>query len=146
MYEYGSDTNLIDTVTRECLEEIGLEKKDVQLLGFLNPVKNRSRSLDVTPFIGLVSSNFIPKLNDDEVEELFNYNLSTLIDPNYKRYTLFQNGFRFPVYTGGTYRIWGLSAVITEAFIATTISKYDKKSDQTIFTNYFGPDIKLINK
>lgn len=41
MYEYGSDTNLIDTVTRECLEEIGLEKKDVQLLGFLNPVKNR---------------------------------------------------------------------------------------------------------
>jgi len=55
-----SDSSILDTALRESEEEIGLKREHVQIIGGLEPILSGQRE-PVYPFVGIVSSDYIPK-------------------------------------------------------------------------------------
>ena len=73
--EDNQDSNSLDTALRETHEEIGLNPEKVEILGRLDQIISLYNYL-VTPFVGLISSDFIPNPNRDEIEIVFKVPLS----------------------------------------------------------------------
>ncbi|KAK6185025.1 hypothetical protein SNE40_007352 [Patella caerulea] len=60
----------VDTALREAEEEIGLQRKDVTILGVLPPLFASPRTT-VVPVIGIINSSFTANINKDEVDYVF---------------------------------------------------------------------------
>lgn len=84
------DSGPLDTALRETEEEVGISRKDVEVLGFLPLVDTVAFSMMVVPVVGRlpVSPTFIP--SEREVDRLFTPTLEELIDPSRWRYELWQ--------------------------------------------------------
>ena len=65
-----TDETAIDTCLREAREEIGLMEDQVTILSEHHPLINE-RGMMITIIVGLVSSDFVPKLNPEEVLKCF---------------------------------------------------------------------------
>jgi 8-oxo-dGTP pyrophosphatase MutT (NUDIX family) len=88
------DANMRATALREAHEEVGLSARHVQVIGEL-PVYITGTSFWVTPVIGLVSPDFEPCPNADEVAEVFEVPLSFLMNPaNHRRHAMDWQGAR----------------------------------------------------
>lgn len=88
------DANRRATALREAQEEVGLEPCHVQVIGEL-PVYITGTSFWVTPVVGLVSPDFKPKPNADEVADVFEVPLSFLMNPaNHRRHAWDWQGAR----------------------------------------------------
>jgi 8-oxo-dGTP pyrophosphatase MutT (NUDIX family) len=74
------DVDVVDTALRETLEEVGLARERVQVLGPLNTYSTVS-SYVVTPIVGLVEPPFELKLDSFEVAEAFEVPLQFLMTP-----------------------------------------------------------------
>ena len=59
-----SDDTEVDTALREAREEIGLESKDVEVIGPIVPYLS-SRKIFVVPVLALVNDSFQPKVNSE---------------------------------------------------------------------------------
>jgi len=80
------DTDAIETALRETEEEIGLDRRHVELLGFLDPYVTITGFL-VTPVVGLVTPPFELTLDSFEVAEAFEVPLAFLLDrANHQRH------------------------------------------------------------
>jgi len=106
------DGDLKNTALRESHEEIGLDPKDVRILGKLSEVRTLTSYYLVTPYIGLIPYPYDFKVNEKEVEELIEVPVSALQEKNEGRW----------VYKGHV--IWGVTAMILSDFLSF-VSSYD---------------------
>ena len=112
------DRSFIDTALREAKEEIGLSQSIVNILGTL-PDHETVTSFCVTPVVGLINTTFEPKLDRNEVDEVFEVPLSIFTNPkNFNIHDRMWNGIerQYFVVPYGPYYIWGATARILRMF------------------------------
>lgn len=107
-----TDRDLIQTALREAQEEIGLDPKQVDVLGDL-PAHETVTSYSVTPIVAMVPARlrFLPE--PGEVEEVFTVPLSHVLDRrNFTVQGRRWRGQKRYYYTApfGPYYIWGATA------------------------------------
>jgi 8-oxo-dGTP pyrophosphatase MutT (NUDIX family) len=113
-----NDRDVASTALREAYEEIGLQPANVQLLGCLGLHRTQKSQNIVVPVIGLMSASAQWFPQADEVDEIFEFPFTLLLDPDLpKRYV---GGDR----DGSWYwsnkpeDIWGLTARILVSLAA----------------------------
>jgi len=105
-----SDSDLLQTVLREAEEEIGLEAKDIEILGELDDIITFVTNYVISPFVAFISHPHSLRTNGREVKGAFSVPLSFLIDEaNFK-----QDSYAYE-YEGHV--IWGATARILKQFI-----------------------------
>lgn len=88
----ASDSSPVMTALREAREEVGLEPGQIEVLGSLAEFRT-STGFVVTPVVGLVSPPLNLKLDDFEVEDVFEPPLEFLLDAaNFSRQRLEYKG------------------------------------------------------
>lgn len=110
----AGDVTPLSTALRETHEEIGLEQKFVDPLGYLPPYQTTT-GYRVTPVVGLVRPGFDLVPDANEVEDIFEVPLEFLMDPaNHSKESRFWNGRErhFFVIPHGEHHIWGITAGI----------------------------------
>jgi len=109
-----SDAGPEAAALREAQEEIGLAPHNVTLMGRLPPHETVT-GFAVTPVLGLIKTDFVPKADPGEVEEVFTVPLAHLMSP--ARYGIEGRMWRGQVrryyaVPWGPYYIWGATARI----------------------------------
>lgn len=110
----AQDSTPVDTALRETEEEIGLDRRHVELLGAL-PDYYTGTGFRVTPVVGLVHPPFELQLDAFEVAEAFEVPLGHFLDPaNHQRHSLAHEGRErhFHAMPYKDYFIWGATAGI----------------------------------
>ncbi len=110
----AGDANPTAAALREAEEEIGLDRKFVEPIGYLDlhitPFGHR-----IVPVVARVLPGFALRLNRGEVEAAFELPLAVLMaSENHKREILDWNGFSLDSYVMqfGERKIWGVTAII----------------------------------
>jgi 8-oxo-dGTP pyrophosphatase MutT (NUDIX family) len=123
------DKTLLDTALRESLEEIGLRKEDVQVLGELDDEVTTTSNFIVTPFVALIPWPYRFTKNIGEVDDILEVPIPSLLDKDcLKPATEALNGKKvdsFAYHYRGAV-IWGATARILNKLldiIATIISE-----------------------
>jgi 8-oxo-dGTP pyrophosphatase MutT (NUDIX family) len=114
------DASLLDTALRESWEEIGLEAKDVEILGELDDTPTTTSSFNISPFVAFIPYPYQFTLNPYEINGIFSVPVSALLHKAKRgegRYT-----FDNEVYFGCSYEyegrvIWGATAQIVQQFL-----------------------------
>ncbi|MEP4052188.1 MAG: CoA pyrophosphatase [Litorimonas sp.] len=109
---------IAQTALRETEEEIGVEARDIELLGRL-PSFDAVSQYRITPFVGVIDSTAQITPDPREVESAFEVPLSFLMNPNnHKRREVFFDGkdhvlFDMPYddIDGRHRNIWGMTAM-----------------------------------
>lgn len=105
-----SDSSLLQTALRESEEEIGLEAKDIEILGELDDMLTFVTNYVISPFVAFIPPPRSLKTNGREVKGAFSVPLSFLMDEaNFK-----QGSYAYE-YEG--HIIWGATARILRQFI-----------------------------
>ncbi len=107
-----TDATPLDAALREAREEIGLLPEQVRILGRFDTHETVTR-FTVTPFVGLVAPDFIPRIDPREVEEAFDVPLAFLLDPANRQIHRRRWGNawrRYPAIPYGPHYIWGATA------------------------------------
>ncbi|CAO3595981.1 unnamed protein product [Absidia cylindrospora] len=113
-----------NTALRETTEEIGIQPSAIDILGRYSTVPNKTGSLRVHPFVGLIRQELDPttlKFNPDEVSSVFSLPLDYLLQPEIRELRGFRDSqhkytvFKVPDYLEGEEReIWGLTSFIMD--------------------------------
>jgi 8-oxo-dGTP pyrophosphatase MutT (NUDIX family) len=117
-----ADENLLATALRESSEEVGLQPKDVDIIGPLKPVGTVTSGFLVHTFVGLIPYPYPFKLNSREVAEILTVPLSYLASPkNWReRFSNMNDGpFEGSFVSYGEHIIWGATARILRIFFRT---------------------------
>jgi 8-oxo-dGTP pyrophosphatase MutT (NUDIX family) len=125
-----SDKDPLATALREAREEMGIEEKDVRILGELDDICTVSTDFCVSPFVALLPYPYPYKVNRQEIEEVIEVPLSGLLDSRRFRQELFEkDGQTFPVYfyQHKDHTIWGATAKILKQLL-DLLPEEDKKS------------------
>jgi nudix motif 8 len=124
MVDEGIDQTIIETSLREMFEEIGITPDEVDVLGILRCNWTEVASITgvpVTPVVGYVgeleSLNLSP--NPSEVDECFTVPIKDLLN----RDLWVIRDFSAPVFTGGPFVIWGLTAYLLDRFLQDVLLK-----------------------
>jgi len=126
--DQGED--LLATALREAKEEMGIEEKDVRILGELDDMCTFSSDFCIAPFVGLIPYPYPFKISHHEIEEIIEVPLSVFLDETKFREELrSRNGEMVPVcfYRHDEHTIWGATARILKQLM-DIISKEDQKS------------------
>jgi len=107
------ETDLRVTALRESEEEIGLDARDVELVGALQPTPTIATNYAVYPFVGLIEPGRMWRPSAAEVAEVLEFPLHRL-RAGYARRRLVRRGvpFRTDVYCVDEHLIWGATARI----------------------------------
>ncbi|XP_064369416.1 mitochondrial coenzyme A diphosphatase NUDT8 [Dromaius novaehollandiae] len=114
-----ADGDAVATALRETREELGLALDPERVWGLLRAVPDR-RGMMVAPVLAnlgpLEDLTLMP--NPQEVEEVFTVPVAHLLQTENQGYTHFRSKGRYsytlPVFLNGPYKVWGLTAIITE--------------------------------
>jgi 8-oxo-dGTP pyrophosphatase MutT (NUDIX family) len=79
------DASLLDTALRESWEEIGLEAKDVEILGELDDTPTTTSSFNISPFVAFIPYPYQFTLNPYEIKKVFSVPVSALLRKATKR-------------------------------------------------------------
>ncbi|XP_065260583.1 mitochondrial coenzyme A diphosphatase NUDT8 [Emys orbicularis] len=115
----SSDQDVIATALRETQEELGLRLGAESVWGVMKPLPT-GRGLTVAPVLAHLGPLECVCLspNPQEVEDVFTIPLSHLLQAQNHGYTNFCHQGRYsytlPVFLNGRYRVWGLTAIITD--------------------------------
>jgi 8-oxo-dGTP pyrophosphatase MutT (NUDIX family) len=121
------DADAVDTALREAMEEVGLARRHVEVIGAL-PVYSTITAFQVTPVVALVQPGFELIIDPFEVAEAFEVPLSFLMDPaHHQRHDIDIDGlrrqflsmpWRAPDGNGVArdYFIWGATAAMLRNF------------------------------
>jgi 8-oxo-dGTP pyrophosphatase MutT (NUDIX family) len=106
------DRDLKDTALRETEEELGLERKQIVLLGRLSPIVTVT-NFYVEPYVAAIPYPAELKPSADEIEELWDIPISALMAPTAVEERMFEGRER-PVlfYHYGQKTVWGATAQI----------------------------------
>jgi 8-oxo-dGTP pyrophosphatase MutT (NUDIX family) len=127
--DHGED--LLATALREAKEEMGIEEKDVRILGELDDMCTFSSDFCIAPFVGLIPYPYPFKINRHEIEEILEVPLSVFLDETKFREELrSRNGELVPVcfYEHDEHTIWGATARILKQLM-DIISQEDQKTE-----------------
>lgn len=117
------DRDLIATALRESEEEINLKSSDVEILGMLDDMVPKKRTMAVTPVIGLIHNTPQFKANPDEVARIFTIPINYLYQTNHWRCEQHQWEEQiWPIYycDYDNELLWGLSAYMTLIMLSLT--------------------------
>ena len=64
------DSDLLHTALREGAEEIGLDRRDVRILGRLDDIFTLTTGFVITPYVGIIPCPYKFEINTDEISEL----------------------------------------------------------------------------
>ncbi|QLH38482.1 MAG: CoA pyrophosphatase [Defluviicoccus sp.] len=106
------DSGPAETALRETEEEVGLDRRHVQLVGHLDNYVTRTGFV-VAPIVGIVSPPFVLRPDPHEVAEVFEVPLSFLLDrQNHHRCSAEFEGVTryFWAMPYGRHYIWGATA------------------------------------
>jgi 8-oxo-dGTP pyrophosphatase MutT (NUDIX family) len=110
------DNSPVDTALREAEEEIGLNRRFVEVLGSL-PIYTTGSAYVVTPVVALVRADYGMTINPHEVADVFEVPLDFLMNPaNHRRHSVEWAGshrewFSMPYHDAKAERfIWGATA------------------------------------
>ncbi len=115
------DNSLFDCVLRECYEEIGVEKKDIKLIGILDDILTIKTHFIITPFIAIIPYPYYFRINKTEIEELIIIPISYLTKKSkYEKKSILDipdshNLVHFFYYK--QHIIWGATALILKQFL-----------------------------
>jgi len=110
----ATDADACAAALREAHEEIGLPPALVHVLGMLPPHETVT-GFSVSPVLGLIRDDFLPKAQPEEVDEVFAVPLLHILEPaNYAIEGRIWMGHVRQYYTVpyGPYYIWGATARI----------------------------------
>lgn len=114
------DKDLLATALRETREEMGIEEKDVRILGELDDICTATTDFCISPFVALIPYPYPLKVNRQEIEEVIEVPLSGLLDKRRFRQELHEkDGLPFPVYfyQHQDHTIWGATARILKQLL-----------------------------
>ncbi len=117
---HDEDIDLLETALREANEEVGITPGDVDVLGCLDDVSTMAGQFVITPFVGLLPSDYEFTPNPSEVTDIFTLSISDLGDP---RHRITENrrfdgvDYEISMITAGPHGIWGATHRITENFL-----------------------------
>lgn len=117
-----TDRDLLQTALREAHEEIGLMPDSVDVLGELDDEMTFVSNYVITPFAGYIPYPYPFKLSPDEVQEIMEVPISTLLDKaNFRQEEETEGDITYPVYYYhyGDEVIWGATARILKRFFDT---------------------------
>jgi 8-oxo-dGTP pyrophosphatase MutT (NUDIX family) len=123
--------DFLATALREAKEEMGIEEKDVRILGELDDMCTVASDFCISPFVGLIPYPYPFHANPQEIEEIIEVPLSILMDESKFRQELqMRNGEPLQVYfyQHDEHTIWGATARILKQLM-DLISKEDQKSE-----------------
>ena len=118
----AGDESLMDTALRESWEEIGLNPKDVEILGELDSMCTFTTNYVVSPFVAAIPYPYQFKVSPEEVEEIIEVPLAALLDrSNFREELQPLQGELVPqyFYQYGDRVIWGATARILKQFLET---------------------------
>lgn len=108
------DADAVDAALREAEEEIGLSRRHVSPLGFLDSMRTHT-GFHIDPIVAVVTPGFDLRLDEREVADAFEVPLAFLMDQaNHRRSSRVRNGverFYYAMPFGERY-IWGVTAAI----------------------------------
>ena len=108
------DKSLIDTAMREAQEEIGLEYKNIEVIGQLHPYQTISGYI-VTPIIAFITEQQSYLIDKNEVAEIFQVPLHHFLDTdNHHLISIMQKNCQHKVHfmPYQKYNIWGATAAM----------------------------------
>ncbi|MES0874142.1 CoA pyrophosphatase [Sinimarinibacterium thermocellulolyticum] len=109
----AEDRDAVDNALREAHEEVGLDPRRVEVIGYLDDYPTMTRYL-VTPVVGIVDTTQLEwRIDAAEVADIFEVPLEVVLDPaSFKRSTLVRDGIKLPFYElqWHEHRIWGATA------------------------------------
>lgn len=114
----AADADLVTTALRESEEEIGLDRRQVKVIGRL-PDHLIVTGFRVTPIVGFVAPGFRLTLDANEVAGTFEVPLRFLLDPiNHVQRTRYFDGHSVELtdMPYGDYNIWGATASMLLTF------------------------------
>jgi 8-oxo-dGTP pyrophosphatase MutT (NUDIX family) len=82
---HPDDGSLVVTALRETFEEIGLEPKDVEILGELDDTLTRGSPYIISPFVGVIPADFKYKLSTFEIAEIIEIPIPELLKDGCRR-------------------------------------------------------------
>ncbi len=118
---YEEDDNTFQrTALRETSEEVGIDEKDIEVLGELDDIITIGSSYIISPFVGIIPWPYDIKVDEWETEETIEVPLAALLDSaNVREETDILDGREIPAYFyhyGGKV-IWGATARILHQFL-----------------------------
>lgn len=123
-----TDRDLVHTALRESHEEIGLPDDNIDIWGKMCYIPSRKDgNIKVLPVIGVCGEIDLNSLvlNKHEAECVFTRSIESLCSnahsTQYRSEIGTMKGYTMPVYTGGQYRIWGLTAIFTHQLLSLLI-------------------------
>lgn len=122
---HKADSNLLETALRESWEEVGLEPKDVEVIGELDDTPTKTSGFIISPFVALVPYPHKFTRNPREITEILAIPLSALMDRANCRQEFVDNDGEpateyFYEYNGQV--IWGATARIIKQLLDTLSS------------------------
>ena len=124
-FDVSQDHDITMTALREAEEEIGLDRNQSELIGYVSPQVSLGTGFIVTPIVSLIPKDFLPTMNKDEVEEIFEVPLNFLLDQNSvqnERRIYDQIEWTVYSYRYFDHLIWGLTAQILRKFSGVIVS------------------------
>lgn len=139
-YEPG-DRDLADTALRESVEETGLDRDGVQILGELATIEVPISGYQVTPVLGWWRRpSSVAVVDPGEVAAVLQIPISRLADPD-NRYTMTHpNGRYGPGFFIGELLIWGLTAHMLDGVLTRGgwQQPWDRRRTKEIPDRYLG--------
>lgn len=114
------DSSLIETAIREMDEELGLDRRHVEVWAPMPTMPDRLGKTAITPILGFIGEIDVTslQLNPHEVASVFTLTLDHVCSTNNQRYTKHKHLgvtiMKRPVFINGPHRIWGLTAIILD--------------------------------
>lgn len=121
----NTDRDLLQTALREAHEEIGLRPESVDVLGELDDEMTFVSNYIITPFAGYIPYPYPFKLSKEEVQEILEVPISTLLDKaNFRQEEETEGNITYQAYFYhyGDEVIWGATARILKRFFDTICS------------------------
>jgi 8-oxo-dGTP pyrophosphatase MutT (NUDIX family) len=121
----AGDASLLETALRETHEEIGLERRGIEIVGELPDVPTFVTQFRVRPFIGVVRGRPLLRPNPSEIEEILFVPLRHLLDPAHLTMETYErSGVRIqtPAYHFHTHRIWGATARMLQSLLENLVT------------------------
>ncbi|GAB0086718.1 nucleoside diphosphate-linked moiety X motif 8 [Sergentomyia squamirostris] len=135
-----TDSAWADCALRETEEEVGINRKLIDIWGTAAPLVVPWSSVTIYPVIGSIRnfSKLQLKLNPDEVEEAFTVSLQHLCDPENQRHTQFKTGTGVivPAFINTPAKIWGITGFLTHHFLRALLPKDAYRRSWPLVTGY----------
>lgn len=117
-----SDANVGATALREALEEICLDPNSVRLIGCLPLHKTRKRNHAIFPVVGIASDSAHWVVSPAEVEAIFEFPFSTLLNPDLPRQYVDGERAGAWYWADQAHDIWGVTAVILKSLAGLALA------------------------